>query len=681
MTEATPERTTPLARRAPGLIVLGIGLAGSALAFWVARGSARADWRADFERKANDVSAALVNGLDVPLEALQSLPALFASSEEVTRREFRAFVAPTLQRHTAIYALEWLPEVPGAERAKWEERARAEGVADFRFTEVGPSFEMVPAKARPRHVPIFYMEPPEPKALGFDIASDPIRLDPYDRAKSTGRAVASGRIRLVEDPPGVHSIAVFLPVHRPRAGGAPEYLGAGVEVFRLRPVVERALRGYDTTSYSLTLYDQDSAPADERVLYEKSGPARGALASFHKSFAFADRSWTLEVSTADPGSAGSLYVLLVGALLSVLGAILAQGAQTIAGLRRRVATVEQLGQYTLETKLGEGGMGVVYRASHAMLRRPTALKLLRKEHGHSEGLARFEREVQLTSQLTHPNTIAVYDYGRTPDGVLYYAMEYIDGLDFEYLVRTEGPLPPGRVVFLMRQVLGSLAEAHSIGLVHRDIKPANLMLCERGGLSDFVKVLDFGLAKHLRDPSAVAETRANAVIGTPHYLAPESINSVSAQGPSADIYAAGAVMYFLLTGHTVFEAKTLVEICAHHLHTKPEPPSARLGRPIPAGLEAVVLACLSKDPAKRPTSAAALVGMLDELADVERWTRRDAARWWEGHGRELIANREARQKELAERARERTVEIDVESRTLAADEPMPTSVPVSRRRS
>ncbi|MBK8996840.1 MAG: CHASE domain-containing protein [Myxococcales bacterium] len=681
MTEAPTERTAPLARRAPGLIVLAAGLAVSTAAFWMARERARADWQADFERKARDLSAALVNGLDVPLEALQSLPALFGSSEEVTRSEFRAFVTPTLKRHPAIYALEWLPEVPGAERAKWEARARAEGVADFQFTEVGPSLAMVPAKPRPRHVPIFYMEPSEPKALGFDIASDPIRLDPYDRAKSSGRAVASGRIRLVEDAPGVHSIAVFQPVHRTRAGGALEYLGAGVEVFRLRPVVERALRDYDTAKYALTLYDQDSAPAEERVLYEKAGPAARARASFQKSFAFADRSWTLDVSTADPGSAGRSFVLLVGALLSVLGAVVAQGAQTIARLRRRVATVEQLGQYTLESKLGEGGMGVVYRASHAMLRRPTALKLLRKEHGHSAGLARFEREVQLTSQLTHPNTIAVYDYGRTPDGVLYYAMEYIDGIDFEHLVRAEGPLPPGRVVFLMRQVLGSLAEAHSVGLIHRDIKPANLMLCERGGLSDFVKVLDFGLAKQLRDPSAVAETHANAVIGTPHYLAPESIDSTGAQGPSADIYAAGAVMYFLLTGHTVFEAKTLLEVCAHHLHTPPQPPSARLGRPLPAGLETVVLACLSKDPAQRPSSAAALVGLLDELGDVERWTRRDASRWWEARGRELITSREAEQKERAERARERTVEIDVVSRTLGESEPMPTSVPVSRRRS
>lgn len=384
------------------------------------------------------------------------------------------------------------------------------------------------------------------------------------------------------------------------------------------------------------------------------------------------------MSTADPGSAGSLFVLLVGFLASLFAGVVVQSAQTIAGLRRRVQKVEQLGQYTLETKLGEGGMGVVYRASHAMLRRPTALKLLRAEHGHGEGLLRFEREVQLTSQLTHPNTIAVYDYGRTPEGVLYYAMEYIDGIDLEYLVRRDGPLPPGRVIYLMRQVLGSLAEAHGVGLIHRDIKPANLMLCQRGGLSDFVKVLDFGLAKQLRTPSGAAETQADAVIGTPHYLAPESINSVKTLTPSADIYAAGAVMYFLLTGHTVFEAKTLLEICAHHLHTTPTPPSARLGRPLPAGLERVVLACLSKDPAQRPATAAALVAELDSLTDVERWTRRDAARWWDERGHALVAARESDQRERAERARERTVEIDVQSRTLSSAS---TSVVASPRRS
>lgn len=288
MSEAKPASpitsSHPAFVRAPALVVVAVGLAISLGAFWVARGRARAEWRATFEREAGEVSAALISGLDVPLEALQSLPALFASSDEVTRAEFRAFVTPTLARHPAIYAFEWLPEVPGAERAKWEERARAEGVKDFRFTEVGPSLEMVPAKPRARHVPLFYMEPPEPKALGFDIASDPMRVEPFDRAKQSGRAVASGRIRLVEDPPGVHSIAVFQPVHRARPGASPEYLGAGVEVFRLRPVVERALRGHDTQRYALTLRDQESAPAEERVLYEKLAPCRAGRPASARRF-------------------------------------------------------------------------------------------------------------------------------------------------------------------------------------------------------------------------------------------------------------------------------------------------------------------------------------------------------------------------------------------------------------
>ncbi len=311
------------------------------------------------------------------------------------------------------------------------------------------------------------------------------------------------------------------------------------------------------------------------------------------------------------------------------------GSAVIYGLRREVRHARQLGQYTLEEKLGEGGMGVVYRARHAMLRRPTAVKLLRPERMGEASLRRFEREVQLTAGLSHPNTVSVFDFGRTPDGVFYYAMEYLDGLTLDELVAGDGPQPPARVVHVLRQVLGALAEAHGIGLVHRDVKPGNVILCERGGLPDVAKVVDFGLVKDLEDEGGLSHEAA--LVGTPHYLAPEAIRSPGADARS-DLYAVGAVAYFLLTGQHVFEGRTVIEICGHHLHTTPVPPSDRLGRALPTALEAWVLACLSKDPAQRPQTAALAVAALERCA-VSSWTDDEARSWWLSKGRALTAER------------------------------------------
>jgi serine/threonine-protein kinase len=304
----------------------------------------------------------------------------------------------------------------------------------------------------------------------------------------------------------------------------------------------------------------------------------------------------------------------------------------VHGLRVQVRKAMQLGQYLLEEKVGEGGMGVVYRASHALLRRPAAIKLL--SHANEHGLGRFEREVQITAKLTHPNTVAVFDYGRTPDGTFYYAMEYLEGVSLEDLVVEHGPQPARRVVHVLLQACGALEEAHANGLVHRDIKPANIMLTERGLLPDFVKVLDFGLVKETESaPGDLAQSSVNTVLGTPHYMAPEAIVDPANIDGRADLYALGATGYFLLTGERVFDGANLVEVCSQHLHQPPVPPSRK--RPdVPPVLEKIVLACLAKKKEERPKDAAALAALLVEAQEeTGEWTREEAQAWWASRAR------------------------------------------------
>ena len=298
----------------------------------------------------------------------------------------------------------------------------------------------------------------------------------------------------------------------------------------------------------------------------------------------------------------------------------------IYGLRAEVREARRLGQYVLEQKIGEGGMGEVYRARHGMMRRPSAIKLLRADRAGEINLRRFEREVQLTARLTHPNTITIFDYGRTHDGVFYYAMELLDGATLQRIVAVDGAQPAGRVVRILAMVCGALTEAHAIGLIHRDIKPANIMLCTQGGERDVVKLLDFGLVKEFEVDREVKLTGASIVVGTPQYMAPESILEPDSVDARTDIYALGAVAYYLLAGVDVFDGKSIVEVCSQHLHQEPEPLSAR-GLAIPAELEAVVLACLNKDPDRRPQSAAELRRRVEACA-VEPWDSARALAWW-----------------------------------------------------
>jgi len=305
-------------------------------------------------------------------------------------------------------------------------------------------------------------------------------------------------------------------------------------------------------------------------------------------------------------------------------------SRQLYGLRRRIREAGKLGQYTLEEKLGEGGMGIVYRATHSMLRRPAAIKLLLPERAGERDLARFEREVQLTSRLLHPNTISIFDYGRTAEGTFYYVMEFLDGFDLEWLVEAEGPLEPARVIRILGQASGALVEAHGLHLIHRDIKPANIILTERSDEADVAKVVDFGLVKTLDSaPDDMTVTKADAITGTPLYLAPESISAPDRVDGRADLYALGAVGYYLLTGRPVFDASSVLEMCSKHLLEAPLPPSARLGRSLPRDLEQVILACLAKSPDDRPRSAAALKEALADCAVNTPFDAASAAAWWQ----------------------------------------------------
>ena len=305
-------------------------------------------------------------------------------------------------------------------------------------------------------------------------------------------------------------------------------------------------------------------------------------------------------------------------------------SRVIYGLRAEVREARRFGQYVLERKIGEGAMGVVYRATHAMLRRPAAIKLLLKDRASEADLVRFEREVQLTSRLVHPNTISIFDYGRTAEGVFYYVMEYLDGLDLQRLVDRYGPVEPARAIHILAQISGALAEAHALGLIHRDIKPANIVLTERPDEADVVKVVDFGLVKNFGG-NLVESAASEAFTGTPLYMAPEAITQPATIDGRSDLYAVGAVAYFLLTGQHVFEAATVFEVCSKHMLQAPVPPSERLGKPLPADLEAIVLACLAKDRGDRPASAAVLRTSLLACADAGRNDQPAARDWWRAH--------------------------------------------------
>ena len=316
-------------------------------------------------------------------------------------------------------------------------------------------------------------------------------------------------------------------------------------------------------------------------------------------------------------------------------------ARMFQKMGRRLKEARDLGSYELEERLGEGGMGEVWRARHRLLARPAAIKLVRPAMlaGGSDAAARatlrrFESEAQATAALTSPHTIRLFDFGVTDEGSFYYVMELLNGLDMASLVARFGPLPPARVIYLLRQVCHSLAEAHSRGMVHRDVKPANIFVCRMGLEHDFIKVLDFGLVQVTGPGPAQDLTQSLAalegVVGTPAFMAPEVIVGHQVDH-RADIYALGCVAYFLLTGQQVFQGGTQMQALIDHVSTAPAPPSARVATPIPRAVDALVLACLEKDPARRPPDALAVLRLLTECDGARDWSNERAAVWWQAH--------------------------------------------------
>ena len=320
--------------------------------------------------------------------------------------------------------------------------------------------------------------------------------------------------------------------------------------------------------------------------------------------------------------------LLVGAAVVI--------SHVVTKLGQQVTKAREMGSYQLGELLGRGGMGEVYKATHRMLARPAAIKLIRPETlgGVDDETARlavtrFRREAEAAANLRSQHTVELYDFGVTDDGTLYLVMEFLDGMDLETLIRENGPLPAGRVIHILRQVCDSLEEAHSFGLVHRDVKPANIHLGRVGLRHDFVKVLDFGLVKEVSSVSAehsLATIPGQMALGTPAYMAPEMALGEPVDG-RADIYALGCVAYYLITGKLVFEAEKTFQLIAKHLQTPPVPPSQRTDRPVPPELEQLILKCLAKNAKDRPQSAADLTQSLD-LIPTESWGDEQAKRWW-----------------------------------------------------
>jgi serine/threonine-protein kinase len=615
--------TLVLRQHAPALALLCAGLALTVLVEQQQRVRSARAAAESFERRAAEVSTRVALAFDAPLQGLHGFRHALEQIPELRAVELTGYAQQLARDQPALSGVHFLEYVRGAERASFEARSGCRLGERVRAT-------IHPAAERAEYLPIAVLGPWEPRELcGYD------RLGPGGdngllKARETGQVVAS----IVQAPEAAEptlSLAAAVCAHgSEQPCAAAELRGVAELWLRVAPLLQAATRDLLEEGLRIVLYDL-SAPQGHHLLFSSlPGEARADTpfgAGRSTDIALADR-WlrvVVQSTAGEPHTEPKLATLASGAALSLMLALLFSASRSLRSLRSRLLEARQIGPYSLEAEIGRGASGSVYLAQHALLRRPTAIKLLRRDRIDPHSLARFEREVQQTAGLCHPNTIAIYDYGHTGDDIFYYAMEYLEGIDLQRLVSHAGRQPAGRVIAILRQVCGALEEAHALGLIHRDIKPANLMLCVRGGVYDFVKVLDFGLVRNLRDP---VQLQRNAFVGTPLYAAPEAYLHPELVDERADLYSLGATAFLLLTGREPFRGLRVLDVLEQHVSST-APTFEALGvSDVPPALQELVQACMAKDPAARPASARSLRERLSALQELSPWTEEDACRAW-----------------------------------------------------
>jgi CHASE1-domain containing sensor protein len=612
------------AGRRTATVALAVGLVVSALLSLAMFLRERSLARSRFDQRAAAVVLRVEQSVNAPLEQLHATASLMRAQPSLDLEVFRQFARPLLARHKSLAALEWAEVVQHGERPAFEQRLTAQRGHPVEIREPGREGTMTRSPDRDFYVVITMMEPWLPELEGFDVRYEPIRQASVDKALAAEGVRSTAKFTLVEDPPGVHSVAVYEPIAFD-GDGDRKIKGTGIALYRVDPLVRAALPTDEASPDLALIDDEPSLSENERLLFASRPGSQAPDSSsfaYTQRIAFAGRNWSVVVSEPARIDTGTVWAVALGSsCLGVLVALYLGNAVATRTLRERLVALASLGEYTLGRELGAGGMGTVFEATHRALRRRAAIKLIHADKVNPEMIERFAREAKTTSELSHPNTVTLFDYGRTQDGRFYLVMEYVEGFTFEALVRKFGPQREERVRHALLQVCHALTEAHERSVIHRDIKPANLMLCVYGGVHDFVKVLDFGLAKdEKRHDGAISA--ANLVVGTTAYIAPEVLVDPTRAGVASDIYAVGCVAFYLLTGKEVFGKPSELAAIAAHL-TMPPPPMPSISE----AFERIVQKCLSKKPEDRFVSARQLARALSNL-ELPPWSEVEASDWW-----------------------------------------------------
>jgi serine/threonine-protein kinase len=556
---------------------------------------------------------------------------------------------PQVQREGARLAALGAPAAcePGSQRAF------REAIAPYMAVEEVAVFNLIGRDGR-------ILSSPQPGLCGAPVTARFLRaLGPVFEGRTTFVGPWEEAARIEARAPGLAEgplVWAETPI-RGAGGGTVAALGFGrVAATRFARLLELTTGGtsrdafaFDETGLIVTLPRDRSrssvaGTALARAALDRSQGSQGVVlepyASYRGTPVIAAWRWLPEerlgvaVEVEAQEAYGPLEYLQVafGVLFTlVLVSMTAAASTSLWALRSRMREAKRVGQYEIEREIGEGGMSHVYLARHATLKRPAAVKVLKPHLATDEAVARFRREAQICSQLTHPNTVEVFDYGTTREGRWYYAMEYLEGVSIDEVVRRSGPLPVARVAHALLQACGSLAEAHAHGWVHRDVKPQNLLLCARGGRHDVVKVLDFGIVKQVRNPDTRDITQYSRILGTPLYMAPERLRNPADADARADVYALGAVAWFAIAGRPAFEAQTEHDI-VYRVMNEPAPRLAEAAPGVPPELDQLVARCLAKDRAERPAGIDEVQEVLARIARDDPWTEARARAWWDRHG-------------------------------------------------